>query len=73
MISTGVPETALVTPFARRVPLAEGAKRWAAEVEDALENRPPREECPQYVSDAGYDINDVARNLTDYYFGLLEK
>ena len=73
VISAGVPETALVTPFVRRVPLAEGERRWAAEIEDALENRPPREECPQYVSDAGYDINDVARNLTDYYFGLLEK
>lgn len=62
-----------MTPFARRVPLADGPKRWAAEVEDALENKPSREECPQYVSDAGYDINDVTRNLTDYYFGLLEK
>lgn len=73
VISTGVPETASVTPFARRIPLAEGPKRWATEIEDALDNKPSREKCPQYVSDAGYDINEVARDLTDYYFDLLKK
>lgn len=73
VVSTGVPKTALVTPFARRIPLDEGAKRWAAEIGDALENRLSREECPQYVLDAGYDINEVAKDLTDCYFGLLKK
>lgn len=71
VISTGVPEAAAATPFVRRVSLDQGAKRWAFEIEDALENKPSREECPQYVVEAGYDINEVARDLTAYYFGLL--
>lgn len=73
VISTGVPAAAIVTPFARRVPLDEGAKRWAAEIEDALENKPSREECPRYVLESGYDINEVARDLTDLYLSLSGK
>ena len=72
VLSTGVPELAVVAPFAvERLPLEAGSKAWADAVERALSCEFDRAEGASAVRAAGFDIRNTADWLVSYYMGLV--
>ena len=70
LFSTGVPQSALASGFARRLDLEAGEEAWAAAaLEQAALDR-PRVEGASDVARAGYDIRKTAQWLADLYVRL---
>ncbi len=68
-ISTGVPDLALVSDRARRIPLDEGADAWAAFVLEDLDRAAsrPRTDAIEQVRKHGFDIVDSAARVSAFY------
>ncbi len=68
-ISTGVPDLALVSDRARRIPLDEGADAWAAFVLEDLDRAAsrPRTDAVEQVRKHGFDIVDSAARISEFY------
>jgi glycosyltransferase involved in cell wall biosynthesis len=68
LISTGVPDQAVVTDLARRFPLLDGAEGWARHIETALAQAPPHRGLGAVqVAQAGFDVKTTAAWLADFY------
>ena len=69
VMSTGVPELAVVSPRTERLPLDAGADAWAARLAGAVSawGTRPRTDCTEDVRDAGFDIRDTAAWLARFY------
>lgn len=68
LLSTGVPELAVISPTTKRLELGLGAKAWAEAAVEAF--RAPschRESAVGYARTAGFDIKDSAAWLSDFY------
>ena len=68
-ISTGVPDLALVSDRARRIPLDEGVDAWASFVLDDLAAAVvrPRTDAADQVRAHGFDIVETAARLSGFY------
>lgn len=74
LLSTGVPEHAVITDRARRIPLSVGAAKWADTMREVFEesrNR-PREDCIGQVRSHGFDVRDTANRLCRFYAQLAQ-
>lgn len=69
VLSTGVPELAVVSPRAVRVPLDAGADAWGGRLAEMLARAcsSPRSDCVEGARAAGFDISDVAARLARFY------
>ena len=68
-MSTGVPDLALVSDRARRIPLDEGADAWAAFVLDDLDRAAQlaRTDAADQVRAHGFDIVETAARVSSFY------
>ena len=70
-VSDNVPDDVLISPFCHKINLAEGERKWAEAMMNGLKAESDcREYAGAYVSDAGYEINSVAKALESYYMSL---
>lgn len=67
LLSTGVPESAAVSRFARRLDLSAGEDAWADAALRQVEKGQPRIMGASDVARAGYDIRETAQWLADLY------
>ena len=69
VLSTGVPEAAVVSPRVSRLDLSLGAARWARAVVEAYESSLSRDraDCVEEVRAHGFDIADTAAWLEGFY------
>lgn len=70
IMSTAVPEEAVVTNLVQRVDLDEGVDEWAARMVALVQANLPRTDATGSVRAAGYDIHDVADWMADFYTNL---
>lgn len=72
LISTGVPERAIVSDKGMRVPCDNGVVIWANLMNKELDEagRFPRTDCVEQVRSHGFDVVDTARRLQAFYFQL---
>ncbi len=71
VLSTGVPELAVVAPMAvERLSLDAGREAWADAVLRALASNGDRAEGAACARESGFDITDTARWLAAYYCSL---
>ncbi|WP_297420774.1 glycosyltransferase family 1 protein [Clostridium sp.] len=68
--SNTVTDEARILSTTFRLPLDVGAKKWAETAIDSKQH--PRENTYQEMTDAGYNIKVAARELENYYIGLVE-
>lgn len=73
LISTGVPEAAIISDNAYSLPLAIGEEKWAEEAIRHYINSDisKRFLCSIQIRNAGYDINDSAMTLLSLYSKIL--
>lgn len=70
-VSDNVPDDILISPFCRKINLADGEERWAQAIMCGLKGESDCRECAGlYVSDVGYEISSVAKELENYYLNL---
>ena len=69
IVSTGVPELAMVSDRARRLPLADGADAWASACVDELRRarRASRTDACDQARAHGFDIADTSARLAAFY------
>ncbi|MEG0376675.1 MAG: glycosyltransferase, partial [Raoultibacter sp.] len=67
LLSTGVPEMANLTDAAQRIPLADGAQVWAEACINALHAERVYGKSIAAIRANGFDINDSAHWLLDFY------
>jgi len=67
LFSTGVPSEACILPGARRLPLSAADDEWARAIAAFDVPRPERAGALRAVRAAGYDLDDAARKLSDFY------
>lgn len=74
LLSMGVPEHAVITDKAKRIPLSMGAEKWAAAMRDAFESASgkPRVDCVDQVRAHGFDVRDTADRLLRFYVQLAQ-
>lgn len=72
IVSTAVPEEAVVTDLVQRIELEEGVDEWAARMVALVEADLPRADASNLVRAGGYDIDDVANWMTDFYAELAQ-
>lgn len=72
-LSTGVPEIAVLTEKAQRIPLADGAQVWADLCIEALRADASHEDEVAAIRESGFDGNDSAQWLFDFYSTLASK
>lgn len=67
LLSTGVPQGAVLTDTAERIALADGPRVWAERCVRELRNLPERHDRTAEIRNSGFDIIDSAQWLTDFY------
>lgn len=67
LLSTGVPDEAVVSSNVQRRPLDDGPQVWADRCIALLRGLPPRRDHREDVRAHGFDINDSARWLSAFY------
>ncbi len=67
LLSTGVPDEAVVSSNVQRRPLDDGPRVWADRCIALLRGLPPRRDHREDVRAHGFDINDSARWLSAFY------
>ena len=67
IVSTAVPNEAIVTDIAERIELDEGAEAWAQRIVGLLQNGGTRVDTTASVRAHGYDIAEVADWMADFY------
>ena len=71
--SDAVPLTAVVSPICQRLSLDEGVKEWSKRLDDLLDAQAPHNSQIDAVRSAGYDIDDVASWMCDFYTDLAKR
>lgn len=69
-ISDGVPDEAMITNLAIKIPLSKGAKQWADII---LRNNYARKNTKSEIIKAGFDILDNAQWLQEFYLDKLKE
>lgn len=65
--SQGVPPEAIICENARRIPISDGAKKWADATLEMLSKANGRKSRCDEIKDAGYDIKKTALEVRKYY------
>lgn len=65
--SEGLPPEADISPLYRRLPLGDGAEKWARAALEAAQNPMAHANMRQYVVDAGFDMDATAKYMENYY------
>ena len=65
IFSDGVPEAAVVCECAIKLPLGDGAEKWAVAVLDV--SRDERRDRTEEIANAGYDILSTSEKLKEFY------
>ena len=65
--SEGVPSEAIICENALRMPLSDGAKKWAEAALEMLSKASGRKSRCDQIKDAGYDIKKTALEVRKYY------
>lgn len=71
VISTGVPESAVIDDVTVRLPLSKGAAAWADAVANVSGQKVDHLSRVDEARTCGYDINETARWLEQYYRALV--
>ncbi len=72
-VSDVITDEAILTDLVDKVSLGETPALWAQRCLELAAMRPERKEYAARVLQAGYDVNNEAKKLTSFYFGLLKK
>ena len=75
LLSTGVPDLAVVSRRAERMPLSAGAEAWGARLAELCRasGARPRTDCVDEARAAGFDIADTAAELARIYARLADR
>ena len=65
IVSDSVTEEVKILKSTRRLPLRAGADAWGREIEKALDVK--RRDTYQEMRDAGFDIETLTQELTEFY------
>ncbi len=72
LFSAEITDEVVLSPMARRVPLADGDTKWAEVMSDLLTCGTDRSCGAEIVKKAGYDIKTEAKRIEDLYIRLSE-
>lgn len=65
--SDGLPPETDITPIYRKLKLSEGAEKWADTALEMAQSPKAHTNMQQYVIDAGFDMNVIAKHMENYY------
>lgn len=67
LLSETIPEEAMVTELAFKLPIDQGVEIWCDKIEEIIESHQERNDMGQKIIQAGYDISQVAKTLEKFY------
>jgi glycosyltransferase involved in cell wall biosynthesis len=70
IVGDGVPDDVLLSPLAKKIPLAAGPQAWAAEMLALHGSFPSKPDVSAALREAGYDIAEETRKVMDFYEAL---
>ena len=65
--SEGLPPETDITPIYRKLLLSDGAEKWANAALEMAQNPKAHTNMQQYVIDAGFDMDAIAKYMESYY------
>ena len=73
VVSDGVPDDVMITPLVRKVSLKAGASEWADAILEQMDACPVRKTYIEELANAGYDVRDEAKKMTEFYEQIAEQ